>query len=183
MSLGEWYLGGVRVRRALLYLCAQNGRFSQNAPPFFESWKRTRGSDVSCRHAPFCSPTIEECRWSDLLRQNTRDGSCTAVTVTCRDSVCKKPRQRRRSARARVLHGEAFGRGVNVQAGDTKADLAARKHFTGVRILPQPMQTAGRNGGRYTDRMQRQGRTSKFRTPGEKTQARYAVLLWHHGPY
>lgn len=94
--------------------------------------------------------------------------------------VCKKRGKRRPVGKGIVflLAPDAFGGALTSKRAIRRLTLAARKHFTGVRILPLPIA----NGGEGTvdailTACNGTGRTVQIQGPGGgKTQARYAVL-------
>lgn len=94
--------------------------------------------------------------------------------------VCKKRGKRRPVGKGIVflLAPDAFGGALTSKQAIRRLTLAARKHFTGVRILPLPIA----NGGEGTvdavlTACNGTGRTVQIQGPrGGKTQARYAVL-------
>lgn len=94
--------------------------------------------------------------------------------------VCKKRGKRRPVGKGIVflLAPDAFSNVFTSKQVIRRLTLAARKHFTGVRVLPLPIA----NGGAGTvdallSACNGTGRTVQIQGPqGEKTQARYAVL-------
>lgn len=94
--------------------------------------------------------------------------------------VCKKRGKRRPAGKGIVflLAPDAFGGALTSKQAIRRLTLAARKYFTGVRILPLPIA----NGGEGTvdailTASNGTGRTVQIQDPrGVKTQARYAVL-------
>ncbi len=172
------------------YICVlSNGRLSQMRRVFRKLEEDAGVSMYLAATHPFLqSNALKNVEWSDLLRQNTADGTLHGgARGLVRDSRMQKARQTppgRQGHRVPARAGCVW-RGVNVQAGDTKADIGGEKAFhRRSHIAPAHCKRRRRYGGRYSDRMQRHGQNrANSGTPRGKDAGAVCRAARHHGPY